>query len=115
MTPNATSTRQTFKPLPKGMNAVMATWCGHRQRLSMILVTIANLLLPLSIFVFGIGFFPYKPFLPGLARYETLAYGDPPKAPFDKLVFMVVDALRRSIWIAQERQAVSASEWLILS
>ncbi|KAG5992748.1 hypothetical protein E4U52_002533 [Claviceps spartinae] len=55
---------------------------------------IANLLLPLSIIVFGVGFFPYKPFLPGLARYETLSYGDPPEAPFDKLVFMVVDALR---------------------
>ncbi|KAG6069337.1 hypothetical protein E4U32_000051 [Claviceps aff. humidiphila group G2b] len=55
---------------------------------------IANLLLPLSIIVFGVGFFPYKPYLPGLARYETLTYGDPPEAPFDKLVFMVVDALR---------------------
>ncbi|KAG6199967.1 hypothetical protein E4U10_003679 [Claviceps purpurea] len=58
---------------------------------------IANLLLPLSIVVFGVGFFPYKPYLPGLARYETLTYGDPPEAPFDKLVFMVVDALRSLI------------------
>ncbi|KAG6120830.1 hypothetical protein E4U13_005849 [Claviceps humidiphila] len=58
---------------------------------------IANILLPLSIIVFGVGFFPYKPYLPGLARYETLTYGDPPEAPFDKLVFMVVDALRSLI------------------
>ncbi|KAG6007718.1 hypothetical protein E4U54_008790 [Claviceps lovelessii] len=67
------------------------------KRPSAILIIIANLLLPLSILVFGVGFFPYKPYLPGLAQYETLKYGDPPNAPFDKLVFMVVDALRRSI------------------
>lgn len=60
-----------------------------------LLLTLANLLIPVSIVVFGIGFFPYKPFLPGLAEYETLEYGPPPVAPFDKLVFMVVDALRR--------------------
>lgn len=60
-----------------------------------LLLTIANVLIPVSIIVFAIGFFPYKPFLPGLAEYETLEYGSPPDAPFDKLVFMVVDALRR--------------------
>ena len=65
-------------------------------RSNAILLIIANLLVPLSVVVFGIGFFPYKPFLPGLARYETLSFGDPPHAPFDKVVFMVVDALRRS-------------------
>ncbi|KAG5947831.1 hypothetical protein E4U60_002608 [Claviceps pazoutovae] len=68
---------------------------GRRPRA--MLTIIANLLLPLSIIVFGVGFFPYKPYLPGLARYETLTYGDPPEAPFDKLVFMVVDALRSLI------------------
>lgn len=73
-----------------------------KKRPSAILMIIANLLLPLSILVFGIGFFPYKPLLPGLARYETLNYGHPPNAPFDKLVFMVVDALRRSILIIHE-------------
>ncbi|KAH7308203.1 alkaline-phosphatase-like protein [Stachybotrys elegans] len=57
-------------------------------------ITIANLLIPLSIVIFAVGFFPYKPFLPGLAEFETLEYGPPPAAPFDKLVFMVVDALR---------------------
>lgn len=66
-----------------------------RLRLSVILLTIANILVPLSIVIFGIGFFPYKPFLPGLAEYEPLDIGEPPSAPFDKLVFMVVDALRR--------------------
>lgn len=60
-----------------------------------LLLTAANLLIPLSILVFATGFFPYKPFLPGLAEFEPLEYGPPPKAPFDRLVFMVVDALRR--------------------
>ncbi|KAI3338898.1 alkaline-phosphatase-like protein [Ustulina deusta] len=58
------------------------------------LLVAANLLLPVAILVFATGFFPYKPFLPGLAHYEELDYGSPPTAPFDKLVFMVVDALR---------------------
>lgn len=60
-----------------------------------ILLTAANVLIPLSILVFATGFFPYKPFLPGLAEFEALEYGPPPQAPFDRLVFMVVDALRR--------------------
>lgn len=58
-------------------------------------LTIANVLIPVAILIFATGFFPYKPVLPGLARYETLEYGPPPKAPFDRLVFMLVDALRR--------------------
>jgi ethanolamine phosphate transferase 2 subunit G len=59
------------------------------------LLAVANLLIPIAILVFATGFFPYKPFLPGLAEYERLEYGPPPEAPFDRLVFMVVDALRR--------------------
>ncbi|KAH6671599.1 GPI ethanolamine phosphate transferase [Plectosphaerella plurivora] len=57
-------------------------------------LAIANLLIPLSIFIFATGFFPHKPFLPGLAQYEDLEYGPPPAPHFDRLVFMVVDALR---------------------
>lgn len=67
-----------------------------------ILLTLANFLIPVAILVFATGFFPYKPFMPGLANYEELGWdnymGDgwqePPQAPFDRLVFMVVDALR---------------------
>ena len=67
-----------------------------------VLLTVANLLIPVAILVFATGFFPYKPFMPGLAEYEELGGNDkrgedwqkPPDAPFDKLVFMVVDALR---------------------
>ncbi len=55
----------------------------------------ANLAIPLAIVIFAKGFFPYKPLFPGLAQYEKLEYGAPPAAPFDRIVFMVVDALRR--------------------
>ncbi|OAQ95849.1 hypothetical protein LLEC1_00272 [Akanthomyces lecanii] len=57
-------------------------------------LAIANLLIPISILIFATGFFPYKPFLPGLAKFEVLESGPPPQAPFDKLVFVVIDALR---------------------
>jgi len=62
---------------------------------STVLLLGANLLIPIAILTFASGFFPYKPFLSGLAQYDTLKYGPPPNAPFDKVVFMVVDALRR--------------------
>ncbi|PBP17436.1 GPI ethanolamine phosphate transferase [Diplocarpon rosae] len=66
-------------------------------RASTLSLLAANILIPLGILIFASGFFPYKPFLPGLAHYETLEYGSPPEAPFNKLVFMVVDALRSLI------------------
>ncbi|KAJ4354026.1 major facilitator super transporter protein [Didymosphaeria variabile] len=67
-----------------------------------VLLTVANLLIPVAILIFATGFFPYKPFMPGLAEYEKLGWEQAmgwkeesvPEAPFDKLVFMVVDALR---------------------
>ncbi|KAL7945738.1 alkaline-phosphatase-like protein [Trichoderma barbatum] len=67
-----------------------------------LLLAAANILIPLSILVFATGFFPYKPFLPGLAEFEPLEYGPPPKAPFDRLVFMVVDALRSDFVFSEE-------------
>lgn len=60
-----------------------------------LLLAIANIFIPVSILIFAAGFFPYKPVVPGLAQYESLGYGSPPAAPFDRVVFMVVDALRR--------------------
>lgn len=66
----------------------------------------SNILLVVALLVFAKGFFPYKPFLPGLASFEDaqqeleLVFGEsykPPKRVFDKVVFMVVDALRR--WV----------------
>ena len=62
--------------------------------ISISLLVAANAILPLAVLCFAIGFFPYKPFIPGVAQYERQQ--DPPFAPFDKVIFMVVDALRRS-------------------
>ncbi|KAI1799940.1 alkaline phosphatase-like protein [Daldinia bambusicola] len=69
----------------------------HRHNVSNVstlFLVAANLLIPVAILLFAVGFFPYKPFLPGLAEYQSLEYGPPPEAPFDRLIFMVVDALR---------------------
>ena len=69
------------------------------QRLSLLLLTVANLLIPVAILMFATGFFPYKPFIAGRASYGDGEDGKNDNkyrtAPFDKVVFMVVDALRR--------------------
>jgi ethanolaminephosphotransferase len=79
---------------------------GRDGTLSSVLLLAANLLIPAAILVFATGFFPYKPLLPGLATYDAVTeYGSPPEAPFDRLVFMVIDALRRSVdvqWLVVE-------------
>lgn len=67
-------------------------------RFSTLCLIAANLLTPLALLTFASGFFPYKPFLPGRATFEN--YGDHGSdhvrgAPFEKVIFMVVDALRR--------------------
>ncbi|EHA24395.1 hypothetical protein ASPNIDRAFT_182442 [Aspergillus niger ATCC 1015] len=57
-------------------------------------IIIANVLTPLAVLVFSSGFFPYKPLIPGLAKFEDGGnYTATPKV-FDKVIFMVVDALR---------------------
>ncbi|OTB02277.1 hypothetical protein M426DRAFT_322854 [Hypoxylon sp. CI-4A] len=66
----------------------------HALPISTALLVAANLLIPAAIVLFAIGFFPYKPFLPGLAEYQSLEYGPPPEPPFDRVIFMVIDALR---------------------
>ncbi|RAL07722.1 mannose-ethanolamine phosphotransferase LAS21 [Aspergillus homomorphus CBS 101889] len=55
-------------------------------------ILIANVLIPLAIAIFSSGFFPYKSLSSGLARFEDKEDGF--EAPFDKVIFMVVDALR---------------------
>jgi ethanolaminephosphotransferase len=59
-------------------------------------LTLANLLLPAAILIFASGFFPYKPVLSGLASFhhENTAETAQPEAIFDRVIFMVVDALR---------------------
>ena len=61
---------------------------------SSLAIFFANLLIPASLIIFASGFFPHKPFLQGLAQYRDLK-NPPPAAPFGKVIFMVVDALRR--------------------
>ena len=58
------------------------------------LLVVANLLIPISLLSFATGFFPYKPFLPGKADFDDSATHVVPPI-FDKVIFMVVDALRR--------------------
>ncbi|KAL3469390.1 alkaline-phosphatase-like protein [Aspergillus californicus] len=56
------------------------------------LVFLANILIPIAILVFSLGFFPYKPLIPGLATFAE-PHNVSPKV-FDKVIFMVIDALR---------------------
>lgn len=76
-------------------------------------LTLANLLLPVAVLVFAVGFFPYKPVLPGLAVWEEEdgdgnagggggGSGRGGTAPFDRVVFMVVDALRSDFVYGRE-------------
>lgn len=62
---------------------------------SITIIVAANVLIPLAALTFVKGFFPHKPFFPGQAQYPDDGKPIPP-APFDKVIFMVVDALRRS-------------------
>lgn len=68
-------------------------------------LALSNILLPIAVLVFATGFFPYKPFLPGLATFDDVRppgtahaalapLASQPEAVFDRVVFMVVDALR---------------------
>jgi ethanolaminephosphotransferase len=72
---------------------------ARNRALRLAALTFSNLLLPIAVLVFASGFFPYKPFLTGLATFEDVqepgsANVAQPEANFDRVVFMVVDALR---------------------
>ncbi|KAL8723417.1 MAG: hypothetical protein Q9225_000248 [Loekoesia sp. 1 TL-2023] len=60
------------------------------------LILAVNLLIPFALLLFASGFFPYKAFLPGYASFTADQAELAQHAPFDKVIFMVVDALRRS-------------------
>ncbi|KAG0641690.1 alkaline-phosphatase-like protein [Tuber brumale] len=68
--------------------------------MSWLLLVVTNLLLPVGLLLFAKGFFPYKPFLPGLAEFD----GGVSSAPkmFDRVVFMVIDALRSDFVFSEE-------------
>ena len=55
---------------------------------------LASISLIASLLVFAVGFFPHKAFLPGLAGWHPDSVELLREAPFNKVVFMVVDALR---------------------
>lgn len=78
-------------------------------------VVLANILVPLGILVFSSGFFPYKPLLPGLATFDEVDQNASP-AIFDKVIFMVVDALRRYVVKLNPVSFRSGhlTEWLLL-
>ncbi|PLB49539.1 alkaline phosphatase-like protein [Aspergillus steynii IBT 23096] len=57
-------------------------------------VLLANVLIPIAVIFFSAGFFPYKPLLPGLASHEGRRKDEIPPRVFDKVIFMVIDALR---------------------
>jgi predicted AlkP superfamily pyrophosphatase or phosphodiesterase len=56
---------------------------------------LANALTTCAILVFAAGFFPHKAFLPGLAAWPAGQDESQMSPPFDRVIFMVVDALRR--------------------
>ena len=69
------------------------------RRLRVACLTLANLLLPVAGWALAAGLFPYKPVLPGLADWQDgdngeRGVGSEAHAPFNKVIFMVVDALR---------------------
>ncbi|KIW27472.1 uncharacterized protein PV07_07206 [Cladophialophora immunda] len=55
---------------------------------------LSNLILIAALLIFAKGFFPHKAFLPGLATWPATSEAGPRSAPFDRVIFMVVDALR---------------------
>lgn len=60
-------------------------------------LALVNILIPIASLIFAKGFFPYKHFIPGHATFQNSSRDDAAPALFDKIIFMVVDALRRSV------------------
>src|SRR2546423_14311791 len=56
---------------------------------------LANVLTICAILIFASGFFPHKAFLPGLAAWGSDMDISQLSSPFNRVIFMVVDALRR--------------------
>lgn len=111
---NLTTAPAVFSIYEKIM--IISNVSAMSQRLSFLLLTLANLLIPVAIFVFATGFFPYKPFLPGRATFQAPQNGgQSASAPFDKVIFMVVDALRRLTPILLQRQSITLKQSATLS
>ncbi|KAL9108954.1 MAG: hypothetical protein Q9227_006350 [Pyrenula ochraceoflavens] len=65
-----------------------------RPLLENVFLVAVNIAVIFSLFLFGLGFFPHKAFIPGKADWLDGEITSPVKAPFTKVIFMVVDALR---------------------
>ena len=66
------------------------------KKISLSSLIVANILTSVSLLIFATGFFPYKPIISGHARFSYNDYGvENVSRPFDKVIFMVIDALRR--------------------
>jgi ethanolaminephosphotransferase len=60
--------------------------------LAKVALVLANAFIPIAVVLFSSGYFPYKPIIPG----EATIVGNGAAPPiFDKVIVMVVDALRR--------------------
>src|SRR4051794_32322671 len=57
-------------------------------------IAAANVFVVSALVIFAQGFFPHKASLPGLAEWSANSHASNRAAPFDRVVFMVVDALR---------------------
>jgi len=57
-------------------------------------IVLANISLITALHIFATGFFPHKAFLQGLATWAQGSQAAVRSAPFDRVIFMVVDALR---------------------
>ena len=73
--------------------------------LRLVVVVVSSILQLVGIGIFARGFFPYKKVLPGFATrngpqdfrdFGLVALESPPRL-FDRLVFIVIDALRRHV------------------
>ncbi|KAJ4527634.1 major facilitator super transporter protein [Exophiala dermatitidis] len=86
----------------------------HLQAYGRASIALANILLLAALLVFAKGFFPHKAFLPGLAtRPQDLDNGSQ-SAPFDRVIFMVVDALR-SDFVYSDASSFAFTQGLIRS
>lgn len=65
-----------------------------RNQLEKLAIALANVFVIASLVIFAKGFFPHKASLPGVAQWPAASGASTRAAPFDRVVFMVVDALR---------------------
>ena len=85
----------TCQTLIKRYSIISSIMLSRLGRWSFGLLVFVNMLIPLALIIFAQGFFPYKPFLSGRSIFNQNEEGIARTAQFDRVIFMVVDALRR--------------------